>query len=294
MSMSGGSCSIAAATLEVVADAVRVEHLDGVDGGGGRDLQDQAGDERAVAGLGVGVAVALDVPDVVAARRALDARRATRARTCRCRARRSARPGRRRAASCAAAAPRARRRAHGRARPALQARLAVEVDRRRRVASPTNTWLGATCAGPCGRLGRGLADAGERREDLLGRIADCGARVNRVMPNGRCSPCRQPVSTRATSARVARAGEDLAGPQQERVAGLVVDRDLARIPLAGQLVRGGGGGRHRERRDGEPRARGRAVQRSACRIDQRSFVFSRSQANTARLGTPLADPWYRR
>ena len=139
--------------------------------------------------------------------------------------------------SCAAAAPRAG--APGArsspARPAGAARR--EVDRRRRRLADEHV-VGRDLRRALRAVGRGPADLRERGEHLAGRIVGfCGARVNTVMPNGRRSPWRQPGQHPLHVRRVPGPGEDLARPQQERVPGVVIDRDRARVPLPRQFAR---------------------------------------------------------
>ena len=263
MSMSARQLRDRGRDAEVVADAVRVEHLDRVHRRGGRDLQDQSGDERAVAGLVVGVAVTLDVPDVVAAGRALDALEPlvvehagvehgdphALAVAGRGRAQRQRRG--------------LRRGPHGRARPALQARLAVEVDRRRR-RLPHEHVVGRHLRRALRAVGRGPADLRQRGQDLLGRIG--GLRRAREQRDAeRALLALAPAGQHPRHVRrVAGAGEDLARPQQERVPGVVIDRDRARVPLPGQFARAKRTRRPSPAPRPPPRAQAPAAPRSAC------------------------------
>ena len=210
MSMSCGSCSIALATVEVVADAVRVEHLDDVDLGGGRDLQDQPGDERAVAGLGVGVAVAARRPRVVARSGALwTARQPLVVEQAGVEHGDLARPCRRRARvvrSGSVFGSLARRTDE----PGPPWMRGSPVKRDRGLAD--EDVVGRDPHRPLRAVGGGLAEPRDRVEDLLRRVL----RVLRRAREGgdaerRAGPAAfQPVSTFCDVRRVARPDQDLA------------------------------------------------------------------------------------
>ena len=249
--MSEGSWAILSRDVEVVADAVRVEHLDRVDRRARRDLPDQACDEGAVAGLGVAVAVALDVPHVVAAGRALDALEPLVLEHA------GVEDGDLGAGAVAGVGRalrqrgRQRGRARGRAGAALDARLAGEADRRRGRDGLAGEHVVRRDAGRALRtVGSDLADALEHREHVAGRIAEARLRVLEQRQPERTLLRHPPTAQHARDVgRVARPGDDLPRPQQERVRLIAVDGDLGAVPLARKVERGGGG--RGERREGD-------------------------------------------
>ena len=86
--------------------------------------------------------------------------------------------------------------------------------------------------------GRGLAHLARSRRAprAPGPPGSAGVRVKVVTPNVRRSAGFQPVSTFCDVRRVARAGQDLAGAQQERVLLVAIEGDLAWVPALGQFA----------------------------------------------------------
>ena len=147
--------------------------------------------------------------------------------------------------------------------------------------SPTKTWLGARRPGPAGEW-RSPADLGDRVEHLARRIERIPRRAREQRHAVGPLLARLPVRQHPCDVgRIAGRGQDLAGPQQERVLRIAVDRDRARVPLLGHLARRRGRGRHREARDDG------AIR---IRICQRILMFTRA-ANRTCLGIRLADSW---
>ena len=268
--MSAGSRSIAFATPRSSPTPCESSTLTAYTDAEGATCRIRPGDERAVARLRVAVAVAVGVPHVGAVGRGLDGaleplvleharvehgdphalavaglRRALRKRRGRC------------------------RRPHRRARAALDARLAREVDRRRLADEDmVRRHAGRTLRA----IGGGAADLGIASS--TSRAGSRGFRRHARTASRRRAPARSASSPSAPARRRSRrrAGQDLAGPQQERVLRVVVDRDRTRVPLLGQFAR----------------RSGRGVIASAATRRERShrhaFSSSRGAANRTGLG----------